>query len=451
MSLKTTISQKQKLSLTRHMKQSLELLQMDSIALKEKIEIELESNPMLDEALEKEGISVIEETLDIYWDDSKDEEFFLYDSEMENDNKEPFSYVTNSEELLSDFLLSQLETANISKELLPVVRYLILNLDDNGWLNESLEILSKESGIEITILQEAMKVIQTLEPSGVGASGYRECLLLQAKHLNLSPIVFQILQSDKCLKYMSNHQVSRIAKVLEINIEEADEAVKQILQLNPKPGTGFGSSDTQFVIPDVYVNKEDTGFSVVVGNPAIPEIKISAEYSQILDETMDVEVMEYLSHCLKQAQSLIEGISQRNKTLFLCVSEIIRQQKKYFESSCGCLVPMTLGDVADAINMSISTVSRAVRNKYIVCCHGIIPLNLLFTSKVRRNDSNKEISAQEIQLLIQKFVSEEDKNKPLSDPDISRRLSEAGYAIARRTVAKYRMKMEIPPASQRKR
>lgn len=421
MPLKISISQKQKLSLTMHMKQSLELLQMDSISLKDKIEMELERNPVLEEMYTNEHLAV-----------------------------DPALYAAPSTPSLCDYLFEQLQGSQIPEDLALLVRFLILNMDDNGRLGETLPDIIQKYHISPEKAHTAVKIIQSLEPAGVGAADYKECLLLQARRKSFPDFVQQILSSDTYMTYLSNNQLSKIASALNISTEKTAEAVQLIQSLNPKPGACFGNSDTIYIIPDARVKIEDSAFSITIGSPAVPEIKINGTYAHMIKETSDPEVNCYLDECLKRAQSLINGITQRNKTLFLCISEIVCQQTEYFKTSKEYLKPMTLSDVADAIGLNVSTVSRAVKNKYIECCHGIIPLSSLFTSGLSQGKLDEKISSQKIQQLMRQIIDSEDKLHPLSDPDIVKQLSRYGFTIARRTVTKYRMQMLIPSASQRK-
>lgn len=422
MPLKISISQKQKLSLSMHIQQSLEILQMDSISLKEKIEMELERNPALEERAT--------------------DRYSTFDLAL---------YAAPHSLSLCEYLFEQLEESKLPPDLLPLIRYLILDMDDNGRLGDSPENISRKYHIELEKIRAAIQIIQDLDPAGIGARDYKECLLIQARRLNFPPIVHQILESDTYLTYLSNNQISKLAAALCVPAEKALEAVRLIQSLNPKPGSGFGNCDTIYIIPDAYVNIEGTEFTITVGNPSIPEIQINGTYSHMIKETSDSEVIHYLNNCLKQAQSLINGITQRNKTLFLCISEIVRQQSEYFKSSKKHLEPMTLNDIADSIGLNVSTISRAIKNKYIECCHGIIPLQSLFTSGIPQTNSDEKVSSQKIQQLIRTLIDSEDKLHPLSDPDITNSLSNNGYIIARRTVTKYRLQMNIPSAAQRKR
>lgn len=451
MSLKITISQSQKLVLTPHIQQSLEILQMDSISLKEKIEKELIENPMLEELHNNSDLSS-ENTIDIFLNDDTSHNDYVYFDTSENaaHSREPFNHVSTSSFSLYDYLCEQLIPSTISPDLLSLVQYLILNLDNNGWLHDSPDIISKELNIPTEDVTAALQIIQNLEPAGVGASGFRESLLIQAQRLNLAPATLEILKSDVCLKYLSNNQITKIAETLGIDNKEVRESIQQILSLDPKPAASFGNSDIVYVIPDAYVKFENSEFSIIIGNSFVPEIQISGEYYDMIKDDSDPKATKYLSDCLKQAQSLINSIAKRNKTLFLCVTEIVRQQPDYFKNSNGFLSPMTLDDVAENINLSVSTVSRTIKNKYISCCHGIVPLHSFFTSRIKKMDSEEAVSSQEIQRLIQKLVDEEDKQNPLSDPAIAQHISDEGYNIARRTITKYRTQLGIPPASQRK-
>lgn len=434
------------------MQQSLKILQMDSIALKDYIRAELEKNPMLEEISVSEESPFTSCSLDVYWDDSTDAEPFSSDSADHSGRApDPSGWRASSSYSLCDHLLEQLSLTNVPRELFSLSRYLILSLDDNGWLTESPETISTEQRVPLGKVRAALKIIQNMDPAGVGAADYRESLLLQARRLSLSPEARRILESDTCLAFLADHKIARIADFLDIDLDQAIKAAESILTLNPKPGATFGGADTLYVIPDAYVSLSDFECSVSVGNPSIPEIRINSQYSHILDESSDPEVSRYLNECLRQAQSLIRGISQRNQTFFLVISEIVRRQQDYFKSSTGYLLPMTLGDVAGELGLSISTVSRAVKNKHISCCRSVVPISSLFTSKACKSIApDTAASSQEIQELIRRLINEEDKASPLSDPRIARILSDSGYSIARRTVAKYRTQMGIPAAEQRR-
>lgn len=447
MPLKNILTQKQKLSLTVHMKQSLEILQMDSVALKERIERELQSNPVLEEILGDETAPIAGSFVDMQYSDDAKPDSSCHNSDNADD---PFSYLSVSSLSLYDHLQEQLDTMAILPELLPLVRWIIMNLDDNGWLMESPEEISGKYHIPIGKVYDALAVIQELDPAGVGAADYKDCLLIQARRQAFCPAVMKILESDKCLMYLSRNEIPKIAKEVGITTKEASSAVRQILSLNPKPGAAFGASTPIYVVPDAYVYMEGSKLSITVGNPIIPDIQISNEYIRILDDSTDLEVKEYLNACLKQAQSLISGIAQRNRTFFLCVSEVVRLQPDYFRDGRASLIPMTMGDVANAIQVNVSTISRTVKNKYIACCHGVVPFHTLFTSKLQSENSDMGVSSQKIRRLIHRYINEENKERPLSDPDIARMLSCEGYSVARRTVAKYRSQMNIPSADKRK-
>ncbi|MBS6279372.1 MAG: hypothetical protein KH449_01000 [Lachnospiraceae bacterium] len=234
MALKTVITQKQKLSLTTHMQLSLELLQMDSIALKEKIETELERNPILEENLTPDLSQA--ETPTIQWsDDIPDHNF------SENSYLDIADYPANMPLSLSDYLLEQLENTSISQELFPVVQYLIFDLDSNGWLHLPPTAISQELHLPLNKIQSAIQIIQALDPAGVGALDYKDCLLIQAYRKGLSQTALKILHSDSCLKLLSNNQYNKISNMLNVSIPTVIEANREILTLDPKPCSRFGN------------------------------------------------------------------------------------------------------------------------------------------------------------------------------------------------------------------
>lgn len=450
MALKITLSQKQKLALTTHMKQSLSILQMDALSLKEIIDEALLSNPVLEE-IDVKNASEIGDTFQICYNG---EGTYLpnknVDAENDENDVDMFSYITKTTISLTDYLMDQLNMLTIPKDLLLLSKYLILSIDKNGWLNESPKNIAQKCNVSKDKVHEALSLVQSLEPAGICASGYKECLMLQAKRFKFPDEIYRILESDEYLQYLANNQLGKLGAALNMSNSQVAEAAKMIRTLNPKPGLSFGEETIHYIVPDAYVTVNDMNFSITIGNPLIPDIQINGSYSQMLNDFSDPDVAEYLKGCLNQAQELIQDIRQRNKTLFLCITEITKMQSDYFRKSNGNLIPMTLKDIAEPLGMSISTISRTISNKYISCCHGVIALKSLFVSKVSSKNEEEHASSQLIQKLIQQYINNEDKQRPLSDPDLVNLLSFDGYHIARRTVTKYRTQLKILSVSQRR-
>lgn len=457
MELKTSLSQKQKLALSTYMQQSLEVLQMDATCLRERILAEMEKNLIL-ETRTDDGAALltshiaetdcdIKTSLELQYEDGYRSDVGTVD----NLTQDLFAMVAAPGESLTDHLIAQLSVMNVPEKLAKITRYLIFCLDDDGRLLEPAEEISEELQIEISEVRAAIDLLQSMEPAGVGAADYKECLLLQAKRLGLNELVLRILESDKYLEYLAKKRTSKIAEDLNVSSSAVTEAYKKILSLDPNPGQEFGNGEIVYIIPDIQVEIDDTGFSIAVGNRSIPDVQINGEYVNELKVNANAEMKQYLDACLKNAQALINGMAQRNKTLFLCAAEIVRRQPDFFKYSSGTLVPMTLGDIAESLSLSVSTVSRAVKNKYISCRHGTLPLRALFTTGIMsQNVPESSVSSQRICKMIRRLIEHEDKKKPLSDPDIARVLMYRGYQIARRTVTKYRNKMKIPSVSRRR-
>jgi len=354
----------------------------------------------------------------------------------------------NFENDLQSYILWQLP--DLRKPLDSAARYLISNLDSRGWLNSNLELLSLRSGFPVSELECALNVIQSLEPAGIGARNLQECLLLQLKRRKEDVSIAEKIVKEH-LEAVARFQYSHIARALQTSEKNVREACRLIKSLNPNPASDFGDNyPANYIIPDVVIVNSDCPdrAEVVINDSMLPRLSISKYYQELMCESKDAEVREYLCNNIRKAKWVISAIERRRETLKACVEAILSIQKDFFCRN-GCLSPLSMERVANMVGFHVSTVSRAVRGKYLQCARGVYPVSYFFSAG-GLSDAVQDISKDYIKSLLRNFILTEDKSQPLSDHKLCELLAEKGIYIARRTVAKYREEMEIPNASGRR-
>lgn len=372
----------------------------------------------------------------------------------EADDKELPSYDQTLTRLpsLSDHLLWQLHLSTSEPAQVKGGEFIIGNLDDDGYLRATLEELSQQSGLPARDLERALELIQGFDPLGVGARDLRECLLIQVRQLEIrNPLVEKIIQEH--LPDLEKRKYPHIAKMLNITTQEVIEASQIIIHdLEPKPGRPYLPSDTNYVVPDVYVIKIEDRYVVQLNDDGLPRLRISPYYRRLLhrSEGIDKTTKEYLEERLRSAQWLIKGMEQRNKTIYKVAESIVKFQCDFFDNGIAHLRPLVLKGVAEDIGMHESTISRVTTNKFMHTPQGILPMKYFFTTGFS-DGAGSEISSLTVKDVIQKMIREEDVSMPLKDQQIVDALKAQGIDIARRTVAKYREELRIPPTSVRKR
>jgi RNA polymerase sigma-54 factor len=333
--------------------------------------------------------------------------------------------------------------------------YLIYNIDDNGFLRFPLnEDFLRASGIEppvaVAEADSVLKRIQSLDPPGVGARDLRECLLLQLeREADGYPLEKQIVRDH--LDDVVANRLPKIAKATGVSLEEVDEAIKNIKQVcNPKPGRVFSSAQVQYVIPDVIVEEVDGKWEVRLEDTYIPRIHISRHYQEMLRaQKDDPKIRAYIKKKIESAKWLIESIEQRQNTLFKIAREMVDYQTPFLEHGIDALRPLKMQFIADRVGVHVSTVSRAIADKYMQTPRGVFALKYFFTGGTTRADG-EEKSIIAVKQKVRDIVAKEDKTHPLSDEEIAAKLKEDGLDIARRTVTKYRKQLAIPSSRQRR-
>ena len=451
MDLKLNISQKQKLILTQIMQQSINVLQMSAYDLREYIEKEFEENPILeaDFNLIESKDNIDNTQLSKYLNDRYDENYnYQHNNE---DEVSVFNFISDKKSL-KDYLYEQLGEIKSDIKIKKVVSYMIESLDSRGYLENTLEEICSDLGIDKEKVQNALEILQSLEPCGIGARDLKECLLIQLKSKGiLDEIIKEIVL--KYLEYIADCKYNYIAKELKITPKEVQAYGDIIKSLEPKPSRGYYTGEeVKFIIPDAYIVKIGDKYNVIMNKDIIPNITINNLYKQEILNGKNKKEVEYVKEKVNDAIGLINDIEQRNNTILKLLECIVKKQKAYFENGQEYLKPMTLRDLADEMDLHESTVSRAIKDKYILTSRGTVKIKDLFCNGIVSSGINGEgVSTNTIKNKIKQLIQLENKNKPLSDQAICDLLKKEHIDISRRTVAKYREELGIKSSSKRKR
>ncbi len=466
----------QQLVMTPQLQQAIKLLQLSRIELAEMIQQEMEQNPAIEEAVldeqpgsksdtEDTGTSdenqetpvkevTIEEKVkqDIDWENYINEYNSTGRVYTESETKETpnFEAFTSSKPTLEDHLRWQLMLHGLSSTQIDIGRLIIGNLNQDGYLCVTLEEIAKESGFDISLVDPVLTLMQSFDPPGVCARTLAESLLIQIRQLGIdSPVVTAIVTDH--LKTLENRNIKKIAKALDISLDEVRAAVKVIQYLEPKPGRKFNTEEPSYIIPDIYVYKHEDGFKIVMNDDGLPKLRINRFYKDAVAKGTKIpkETKNYLNEKMQSASWLIKSIHQRQKTIYLVMESIIKFQREFFEKGISYLRPLILKDIAEDINMHESTISRVTTNKYAYTPQGLFELKYFFNSSIGRT-TGESLASESVKNKIKIMIDNEDPENPLSDEKISSLLKESNILIARRTVAKYRKVLNILPSNKRK-
>ncbi|SFD44537.1 RNA polymerase, sigma 54 subunit, RpoN/SigL [Bacillus sp. OV194] len=355
-----------------------------------------------------------------------------------------------AEETMHDRLLHQALAIPASDEIAAVVRYLILNIDQAGYLDITEDEIKQRFGISTERYEEAIDWLHQLEPAGIGARNLRECLLLQLKSLGMEDDLSYLI-ADTHLDQLADRKIKQIAAALGTNVQAVEQAADFILTLDPKPGQKLSShSKLGYLYPDLSVFEDNGTYKLAINDHFTPKVQLNESYAHLLKSKAS-GAAQYLQEHYQKLQWLQKSLEQRKNTLIMIAKEIVSVQQNFLKRGPEHLVPITLREVAERIGMHESTVSRAVKNKVIQTPKGAFELKYFFTAKIE-TVNGENASAQTAKLAIRKVIEAEDKAKPLSDQAIAEMLaSEKGLSISRRTVAKYREELNIASSSKRKR
>lgn len=436
-----SIQQTQKLALTPQMEQSLSVLQMGTEELNQCIEEEVLSNPMLDYAKEPEKKEVRR---------SQGEGIGYY-SRKKTEDTDYQSYLNaiadeKSEDTeLAEYLRMQLYTKKISPRRQKIGKYLIECLEESGYLKMDMDELAKGIGLSKEELEREIRFMQTLEPCGVFARDLKECLLLQVEGEEQMQRQARLL-IEKYLDEIAQNKIPQISKQTGLTTAEITKTIQYIKEeLEPVPGRGYGCANrNEYIYPDITVKEDEKGYRIILNKEKVHTLELNREYLPMLGQVHSSEENKYLKEQYQKAKILLRNIGKREETLAAVAEAIVDWQREFFEKGKASLKPMNLLDIAQELDVHESTVSRAVRDKYLECRWGIFELKYFFSNKTSDGNNCNVLTC------IQEIISSENKQKPLSDAKIAEQLEKKGIRISRRTVTKYREQMQIPNTQMRK-
>jgi len=478
------IRQEMRLKLAPQIIQSIEILQLPLLELRDRIDQELLENPILETAPEEEteeqteeqteetdATEPVEEPTEEPEQEPEPMETEDYDALAElvpsYDDIGPSSRSHSSQDrdaklaalenspapdiTLEDHLREQLALFDLDPQVMEICEFIIASLDWRGYLQYPLEdiVSSMETDVTLEQVEDALGIVQQLEPPGVGARDVTECLLLQLDQREPDADFLRRLITD-CFQDIVKNRYPKVAKALDCTIEDLKDAVERIGKLNPIPGALFGEEAAPHVIPDVRVELVEGEYRVVLEDSALPSLRICSYYARRLQQKdLDPKTEAYLKDKLQSARWLMDAIQQRRSTVYNITEAIVEKQKEFLQKGPMYLKPLKMQDIADEVGVHVSTVSRALSGKYIQTPRGVYSLKRFFTGGVEKGDGEVESWEVVRQKLLQ-IIESEDKSKPLSDEEIASRLGDQGIDIARRTVSKYRKLLNIPSSRQRR-
>ena len=458
----------QKLILTPSLQQAIKLLPMSTLELSELLNQEMVENPML-EVVPTEELQPVEAAQEKQeekqpdksdtWDDQDYEYFFGdyldegYRPHTPTEVKElpPIENTLSTAASLSDHLLWQLSMQTDEPLIRDIGEAIIGNLDDDGQLVATVDELTAMGPWSIEDVERALNLVQSFDPIGVAARDLQECLLLQIRHTDMAGTPAEKIITEH-MRLLQNHQVPELARKLGMSIDELKPHIERIRHLDPKPGSRYNASQSQYVIPDVYIAKVEDQYVAVLNEDGLPQLRISPVYRRLMDKTVAEntdETRAYVKDKFRSALWLIKSVEQRQKTIYKVATSIINFQRDFLDHGIEYLRPLVLRDVANDIGMHESTVSRVVTNKYMHTPQGVFEMKYFFHSGIA-SAYGEAVSSVTIKQRIRKIIEQEDPRKPLSDSKIVSILQREGLELARRTIAKYREELKIPTSNQRK-
>ncbi|WP_434305318.1 RNA polymerase factor sigma-54 [Clostridium botulinum] len=449
-----SLTQEQKLIMTQQMQLSIKLLQMSTYELQQYVEKEVQENPVLDSQnihKEDKGIEDINYKKLIKHLEDNGNEYCSYSNYNKEEETSPFNFISN-EKSLKEYLQEQIIELNENKYIKSICIYIIENIDDKGYLSVNDEEISEELKVPLDSIKEAIDIVQSLEPDGIGARNLKECLKIQLKKKSINNSkICEII--DNYLPLVAENRYNVISKKLGISIKKAQEYGDVIKTLQPKPSRGFYTGDeVKYIVPDAYIKKIDNEYYIIMNEELLPKLTVNNLYKEIVLNDTDENAVEFVKEKLNSAIFLIKSIENRKSTIYRVLEKILEIQRDYFDFGIEFLKPMTLREIADSLGMHESTISRAIRDKYINTNRGTILIKDLFTTGITANNSTGEdISVEFIKKEIKELIDKEDKKKPISDQIICNILNNNGIQISRRTVAKYREELGIQSSKCRKR
>ncbi|PTX92641.1 RNA polymerase factor sigma-54 [Opitutus sp. ER46] len=494
--------QTQSLVLAPQLRQSLKILQVAALDLRSVIQEELQSNPTLEE-LPMEGVSLDKQTDDHQdaegespaeshdsgadlsaaptsdhesdhdgkrdeLDFSKDKEFEIlgkldedWRDHMANvggaqpytaedaERRQHFFDSLVSETSLQEHLMQQAQTADMSAPALQAMHHLVGSLDDRGFLTQTPSDVALQSGLPLEAVQEALKILKTFDPAGIGAKDLPDCLLAQLVANGRGTSLAARMIRDH-FDLLTRRRIPELARKLSADADEVQSAIEEIGKLDPAPGRRFAEDSNRVVVPDVTVEKDGDEWKISLNSDYIPRLRISGTYREMIAKgTLTKQERDYLRERMRSGKFLIDSIEQRQRTIERITREIVNAQHDFFENGVAHLKPLTMTQIADVVGVHETTVSRAIANKYVRTPHGVFDFKYFFTPGYQAQ-SGAAVSNTSVKEMINDLISLEDKSAPLSDQELVAKLQDKGITIARRTVAKYREELGILPSNLRR-
>lgn len=464
----------QQLAMTPQLQQAIRLLQLSTLELQQELQQALESNPLLEQIDTHEEIDTREtqdsetlDTADALEQKEMPEELPL-DASWDTiytagtpsgtsgdyiDDELPV-YQGETTQTLQDYLMWQVELTPFSDTDRAIATSIVDAVDDTGYLTVPLEDILESMGdeeIDIDEVEAVLKRIQRFDPVGVAAKDLRDCLLIQLSQFDKTTPWLEearLIISDH-LDLLANHDFRTLMRVTRLKEDVPKEAVNLIQSLDPRPGQSIQTGEPEYVIPDVLVRKHNGHWTVELNSDSIPRLQINQHYASMCNNARNDGDSQFIRSNLQDAKWLIKSLESRNDTLLRVSRCIVEQQQAFFEQGEEYMKPMVLADIAQAVEMHESTISRVTTQKYLHSPRGIFELKYFFSSHVN-TEGGGEASSTAIRALVKKLIAAENPAKPLSDSKLTSLLSEQGIMVARRTVAKYRESLSIPPSNQRK-
>ncbi len=449
--------------LAPQLQQSLQILQAPTLELRNIVQQELQTNPVLEEEIgtfeseeqAKDDREFEEEferlaKLDEEWRDYMAQSVSYSSRNPEDEERRQFFFDSlASQETLQQHLLEQLNTAEVSKSQREAAELIVGNIDELGFLQSSLEEISQNTTHSVPELQQMLDLVQTFHPVGVGARDLKDCLLIQLRRLGKQDsLEYQIVNGF--LEDLGRRRFPEVARRLGVSVEQVQRAANFISTLDPKPGQIFSPDPNSYVLPDVSVDKVDDGYSVTLNGDQIPHLRISKTYKDLMTQGGNgADVRDYIREKIRSGKFLIKSIHQRQQTILNIANEIVKRQHEFLELGTAFLKPMTMVQIAEAVGVHETTVSRAISGKYMATPQGVFEMKYFFTPGYQTVDG-AALSNTSVKEAIADLVRNEQPRNPLSDKEIVEILSDRGIPIARRTVAKYRAELNILPSNLRK-
>ena len=480
------LRQTQSLVMTPQLQQAIRLLALSNLEIEAYIAEEIEKNPLLDSAPEDdgpapepieaandepagadaliEGRGGDEAALDVDFAS----ESFHHDSAADSiggmdgglgmnglgaggaigDDGPDLDALAEGGASLADHLLAQAGAVIDGGDMF-IAAHLIDQIDEAGYLTASLLDIANRLGVPLARVEAVLVEIQTFDPTGVGARNLAECLALQAKEADrYDPCMARLLDN---LDLVARGDLPRLKRICEVDDEDLGDMIRELRNYDPKPGLRFGGEAVQAVVPDIFIARRQSGWAIEINAATLPRVLVNQSYyAELSSGPQDKASRSWLSDCLASANWLVKALDQRQRTIIKVATEIVKQQEEFFLKGVAHLRPMTLKQIADAIEMHESTVSRVTSNKYLSCARGLFELKYFFTSAIQSADGGDAVSAEAVKSAIRSLIAGEGK-KILSDDTLVDLLKAKGFDIARRTVAKYREAMGIGSSVQRRR